>query len=156
MGRGIAQKGWALVYGGSNIGLMGELAREAHKGGAKVTGIIPKLLHGKVPALVVPHELIITDDMRYRKTEMELRAHAFVALPGGFGTLEELLEILTLKQLGHHAKPVVIVNLRSFYNPLLRVFEEMFEKKFAKPKNRELYHVSPDVKGAFEYLEGKI
>lgn len=154
LGEEIARRGLTLVYGGSDIGLMGELARAAHAGGAKVVGIIPKALHGKVRAFKGDHELVVTDDLRHRKTLMEMRSQAFVALPGGFGTLEELLEIVTLKQLGHHNKPVVIVNTKSFYDPLIRMFDEMFEKKFTRTKHRELYRVSADVKGAFKCLEG--
>lgn len=154
LGQEIARRGLTLVYGGSDIGLMGELARATHKGGGKVVGIIPKVLHGKVRAFKGYHELVVTDDLRLRKTVMETRSQAFVALPGGFGTLEELLEIVTLKQLGHHNKPVVIVNTKSFYAPLIRMFEDMFEKKFTRTKHRELYHVSADVKGALKYLEG--
>ena len=153
LGGEIARRGLTLIYGGSDIGLMGELARSAHAGGGKVVGIIPKALHGKVRAFKEYHELIVTDDLRHRKTVMEMRSQAFVALPGGFGTLEELLEIVTLKQLGHHNKPVVIVNTRFFYDPLIRLFDEMFEKKFARTKHREIYHVCADVKGALKNLE---
>ena len=153
LGGEIARRGFTLVYGGSDIGLMGELARAAHKGGGKVVGIIPKALHGKVRPFTNYHELVVTDDLRHRKTLMETRSHTFIALPGGFGTLEELLEIVTLKQLGHHAKPIIIVNIRSFYDPLLRLFDEMFEKKFTRPKHRELYQVSGDIEEVFKVLK---
>ena len=132
---------------------MGEMARAARKEGGKVVGIIPKLIHGKVEALPSEHELIVTEDMRHRKTVMELRSDAFVALPGGFGTLEELMEILTLKQLGYHSKAIVLLNAGGFYETLIGFFEEFYAKKFAKRKNRDLYHIAKTVPEVFEYLE---
>ncbi|OGR88605.1 MAG: Rossman fold protein, TIGR00730 family [Elusimicrobia bacterium RIFCSPLOWO2_01_FULL_60_11] len=153
LGREISKRGLTLVYGGSDIGLMGELARTVHKGGGKVVGIIPKVLHGKVRPFNNYHELVVTDDLRHRKTLMETRSDAFIILPGGFGTLEELLEIVTLKQLGHHTKPIVIINTKSYYAPLLDMFEEMFKKEFARSRYRDLYHVCADAAGAFKYLE---
>ena len=151
LGELIAQKGYGLVYGGGNAGLMGALARSAHQHGAGVVGIIPKLLHSKVQPLKCPHELIVTPDMRERKTVMELRSDAFVALPGGYGTLEELMEIITLKQLKYHSKPIVVMNIRGFYDPLLEFFEKLTEGKFAK--KRPLYYVTDDPKKVFPYIE---
>ena len=153
LGEEIARRKLALVYGGSDLGLMGELARSAHKHGGKIVGIIPKGLHLKVPALKAEHELIVTEDLRHRKTVMEMRSDAFVALPGGFGTLEELMEILTLKQLGYHNKPIVLLNTKGFYDPLISFFEKLFKDRFAHRKNRELYRLVPTVKSVFECLE---
>lgn len=152
LGREIARRGYTLVYGGSNLGLMGELARSACRQGGSVIGIIPRKLQEIVPSLKEQHELLVTEDLRHRKTLMELRSGAFVALPGGFGTLEELMEILALKQLGYHDKPVVILNALGFYDPLIALFEKIFKGRFAKPKYRELYHACKDVPSVFEYL----
>lgn len=153
VGRGIAERWWTLVYGGSDLGLMGRLARAADRSKGKVVGIIPDMLHKKVPLLGGPHELIVTPDLRQRKTIMELKSDAFIALPGGFGTLEELLEILTLKQLKCHSKPVVILNTNGFYDPLLEFFERMFEQKFAKHKHRELFFTAKTPQEAFKHIE---
>jgi uncharacterized protein (TIGR00730 family) len=84
---------------------------------------------------------------------MEARSDAFVGLPGGFGTLEEILEILTLKQLGLHTKPIVLVNTNGFYDPLIQLFERIYQERFAKPDYRQLYHVAPDAASVFSYLE---
>ncbi len=153
LGEGLVKREFTLVYGGSNIGLMGELARTVSRGGGRVIGIIPKVLEKWVPKLDAKHKLIVTEDLRHRKTLMEAKSDAFVALPGGFGTLEELLEILTLKQLKFHSKPIVILNTNGFYNPLLAFFETVFKKKFAKHKYRELFHVTDDIEDALRHIE---
>lgn len=153
LGREIARRNLTLVYGGSNLGLMGALARAAFKGGGKIVGIIPETLHRQVPRLDAEHELVVTSDLRHRKTLMEARSDAFIALPGGFGTLEELLEIIALKQLGFHSKPIAILNVRGFYTPLIDFFDQLFREKFVKSKHRELYRVCTDVGDVFSYLE---
>ncbi len=156
LGEAIAERNYTLVYGGSNIGLMGELARTAAGKGGRVIGIIPKLIKNMVPALDAKHKLIVTEDLRHRKTLMEAESDAFVALPGGFGTLEELMEILTLKQLKYHSKPIVLLNTRGFYDPLIHLFEEFFKKKFAKHKYRELYYVTKSVDDLFSHIENTL
>jgi hypothetical protein len=98
-------------------------------------------------------ELIVTRDLRERKTLMEQLADIFVALPGGFGTLEEMLEMLTLKQLQHHKKPVVLVNTNGFYDRLLDLFDHFYQQRFAKPEHRDLYCVAPDPVSAFTYID---
>ena len=152
LGALIARHGCSLVYGGWRIGLMGAVARAAHQHGGQVIGVIPAALHAKGLAYLAADELIVTRDLRERKAVMESRADAFVGLPGGFGTLEELLEIVTLKQLKFHAKPIVLVNTRDFYDPLQRMFERIYQERFAKPDGRQLYHVTPDTGGVFSYL----
>lgn len=152
LGTEIAARGLTLVYGGGDLGLMGAAARAARAGGGHVIGIIPQVLYESRINCDLANELTVTRDLRERKALMEARADAFVVLPGGFGTLEEVLEILTLRQLRQHAKPVVLLNVQGFYNPLLAVFEHLYVEKFAKPF-RELYHVASDVPGAFAYLE---
>jgi hypothetical protein len=152
LGAEIAARGCTLVYGGANLGLMGTVARAVHRGGGRVVGVIPQALQGKGLTYEEADDLVVTRDMRERKAEMETRADAFVALPGGFGTLEELLEVLTLRQLRLHTKPIVLLNTRGFYAPLVALFEHFYGERFAKPL-REFYHVAPDVAGAFTYLD---
>jgi cytokinin riboside 5'-monophosphate phosphoribohydrolase len=152
-GAALAQRGRALVYGGGNIGLMGTLARSVHEHGGKVIGVIPEALRELELAYKGADELIVTANLRERKAAMESRAEAFVALPGGYGTLEEVVEILTLKQLHYHAKPIVIVNTADFYRPLLTMFEQLYAQKFAKPETRMLYHVADDAADALAYID---
>jgi uncharacterized protein (TIGR00730 family) len=153
LGAQIARRGWKLIYGGSNIGLMGIAARTAHENGGQVIGVIPEVLHAAGLAYDGADELIVTGDLRERKAIMEAQADAFVTLPGGFGTLEEALEILTLKQLGFHARPVVFLNVNGFFDLLLALFERLFDERFSKPAFRQLYHVAPDVENALDYIE---
>lgn len=152
-GEGIARGGHTLVYGGTKVGLMGAVADAAISGGAAAVGVIPEALRARGIAHPGLSELIITPDMRTRKATMEERATAFVGLPGGFGTLEEIFEVLTLKQLEYHAKPIVLFNWNGFYNPLLDLFEHIYARRFAKPEHRRLYHVASDVEEVFQYLE---
>ena len=153
LGSLLARRGYTLIYGGGRIGLMGALAKAVHQNGGRVIGVIPEFLRSKGLAYEAADELVITRDMRERKATMEARADGFVALPGGFGTLEEVLEIVTLKQLGLHAKPVVMVNTQDFYAPLLEVFERMYQERFAKPDYRQLYHFVADASGALDYIK---
>ena len=152
LGARLARQGYTLVYGGGRIGLMGTLARAVHQNGGRVIGIIPEFLRSKGLAYEAADELVTTRDLRERKAAMEARADGFVALPGGFGTLEEALEIITLKQLGLHAKPVVIVNTQGFYSPLLELMERIYQERFAKPEFRQLYHFASDISEVFSYI----
>ncbi len=152
LGRGIAERGLTLVYGGGNLGLMGAAALGARACGGRIVGIMPQALIAKGINCDIADELLVARDLRERKAWMEERADAFVALPGGFGTLEEVLEILTLRQLQQHIKPVVLLNTSNFYNPLVALFEHLYAEQFARPF-RELYYVAADVADAFAYLE---
>lgn len=152
LGAEIARQGYGLVYGGTTVGLMGTVAEAVKANGGMTVGVIPEALHGRGIGHGALDELIITKDMRERKATMEARASAFVALPGGFGTLEELFEILTLKQLGYHSKPVAVLNVNGFYDPLLGLIEHIYEQRFARPDYRALYHFAPDVADLFGYL----
>jgi uncharacterized protein (TIGR00730 family) len=98
-------------------------------------------------------ELVVTTDMRTRKAAMDQRSDSFIALPGGYGTMEELLEIITLKQLNYHEKPVVILNTAGFYDPLLAQFECIIHLNFAKPSCRELYYVTDNIMEALAYID---
>jgi uncharacterized protein (TIGR00730 family) len=125
LGRALAADGVGLVYGGGSDGLMGRLARAALAAGGRVTGVIPNFLIRKEHALTAAHELIVVGDMHERKQAMFDRADAFVALPGGVGTLEELVEQMTWAQLNRHAKPILIANIGGFWRPLLALFAHM-------------------------------
>jgi len=152
LGRLIGAGGSTLVYGGGAIGLMGIVARQVHGGGGRVVGVIPHSMVRQEIVYTKADELVVTQTMRQRKQIMERRSDAFVALPGGFGTLEELLEILTLRQLAMHDKPVVIINVGGYYDPLLDLFEHLFEQRFANPKHRRSYRVVTEPDTALDGL----
>jgi uncharacterized protein (TIGR00730 family) len=120
VGSEIARRGWALVYGGGNVGLMGEVADAALAGGATVTGVIPESLKAREVAHRGLTELHVVPDMHVRKQMMAERADVFLALPGGIGTLEELFEVWTWRQLGYHAKPIGLLNVEGYFDDLLR------------------------------------
>ena len=152
-GRLLAERGHTLVYGGGNVGLMGTVARAVHEHGGEVFGVIPEALRQvEGVAYEVADELIITETMQERKRLMFTRAEAFVVLPGGFGTLEEFMEVLTLRQLGYHHKPIALVNTDGFYDPLLDLFEHYYRTGFAKTQYRALYHVAPTPADALDYI----
>jgi hypothetical protein len=125
LGRTLAAEGVGLVYGGGGDGLMGRLARATIAAGGHVTGVIPNFLVRKEHALSAAHEMIVVGDMHDRKQTMFDRADAFVALPGGVGTLEELVEQMTWAQLNRHAKPILIANIAGFWRPLLALIAHM-------------------------------
>ena len=133
LGAELAAHGLGLVYGGGSLGLMGELARATLDHGGRVTGIIPSFLTEKEKMMRDVDELIVTTDMHERKRIMFERSDAFVALPGGVGTLEELVEQLTWVQLGRHAKPVVVANIEGFWNPFLALLTHMKADAFIRP-----------------------
>ncbi len=133
LGGGMAKAGIGLVYGGGSLGLMGETARAVLKHGGRVTGIIPAFLSEKERMLREVDELIVTKDMHERKRLMFERSDAFVALPGGIGTLEELVEQLTWAQLGRHTKPIVLANIDHFWDPLIGLLDHMRQQAFIRP-----------------------
>lgn len=132
-GRALAMAGVGLVYGGGSLGLMGEIARTVLRHGGHVTGIIPQFLTSRERMLRDVQELIVTQDMHERKRLMFEKSDAFVALPGGVGTLEELVEQLTWSQLGQHTKPIVVADIGGFWQPLLALFDHMREEAFVRP-----------------------
>jgi uncharacterized protein (TIGR00730 family) len=131
-GRILAENGIRLVYGGGSVGLMGTLADAVLDHGGAVTGVIPDFLVNREHMLVRAQERIITRDMHERKRVMFERADAFVALPGGVGTLEELVEQLTWAQLGRHKKPILIVNIERFWDPLCALLDQMEKLEFIR------------------------
>ncbi len=132
LGRMLASSRIGLVYGGGSLGLMGEIARAVLDHGGHVTGIIPGFLSEREHMLTEAQELIVVEDMHQRKHLMFVKSDAFVALPGGLGTLEEFVEQLTWSQLGRHARPIVLANVEGFWNPLLVQFESMQSEGFIR------------------------
>jgi uncharacterized protein (TIGR00730 family) len=133
LGKSFAENGIRLVYGGGSVGLMGAVAKSTLDHGGAVTGIIPEFLKSRELALTRVQEMIVTPDMHERKRLMFERSDAFVALPGGIGTLEELVEQLTWAQLGRHNKPILLANIDNFWDPLLALLSHMRATEFIRP-----------------------
>ena len=153
MGTLIGARGHTLIYGGAQIGLMGQVAQKAMAHGGQAIGVMPRMMTERGLALTALDELIITETMAERKAMMIERADAFLALPGGFGTLEELSEVLTLKQLGYLGHAVVLLNTAHIYDRLLAFFETLILERFAKAEQRQSFHVSETPLQAIEYIE---
>jgi uncharacterized protein (TIGR00730 family) len=132
-GKILAENGVRLVYGGGSVGLMGTLAHAVLDHGGAVTGVIPEFLIKRERPRRLPQELVVTPDMHQRKQTMFERADGFVALPGGIGTLEELVEQLTWAQLGRHQKPILIANINGYWDPLLTLIKHMRTVQFVPP-----------------------
>jgi uncharacterized protein (TIGR00730 family) len=137
LGKEIARRGFALVYGGSDLGLMGAVSQSALDNGAEVTGIMPKIFEGRVqhPKLT---ELHIVETMHQRKAMMSDMADGFIALPGGMGTFEEILEVVTWAQIGFHTKPCGLLNINGYYDKLLQFLDEAVNQRFIWPAHREM------------------
>jgi hypothetical protein len=153
LGREMVMRGWGLVYGGGRTGIMGAVARAVKQNGGRVIGVIPEFMKLRELAYDEADELVTVITMRERKLLMETRADAFVALPGGWGTLEEILEILTLRQLDVVKKPCVLLNQDGFYDPLLQLFERMLAENFFKASNMDLFRVASTASEAFAQIE---
>ncbi|MFM7533701.1 MAG: TIGR00730 family Rossman fold protein [Rubrivivax sp.] len=133
VGRQIGQRGWQLVYGGGNVGLMGALADAALASGARVVGVIPRSLVAREVGHLSLHEQLVVDTMHQRKQAMAERADAFLALPGGIGTLEELYEVWTWRHLGYHDQPIGLLNAGGFYDGLLGFMRHTVAEGFLSP-----------------------
>ena len=153
VGGRIGERGDELVYGGTAVGSMRRLSEAVRGAGGHVTGVLPILMQERGLADDGCDELVVTDGMSGRKQVMIDRADAFVALPGGLGTLEELFEVLTLKQLGYHDKPIVLFDVDDFWRPLLELLEHLYERGFVRPEYARLYRVVRDVDELFRYLD---
>lgn len=153
LGQALAARGIGLVYGAGAEGLMGALARGAAGAGGTVVGVVPEKMNVDGVIYDGCTELFVTRTMRERKALMEEKADAFVALPGGFGTFEELLEIITLKQLGYHQKPIAILNTNGYYDALIEQFDTAVAQKFASPDVLTLFGVFGDIDKALAYIE---
>ncbi len=153
LGAAVAARGWRLVYGGGSVGLMGVAARAALAGGGEVVGIIPQALLEREQGLDEVSELIITESLRERKGIMFERSDLFVALPGGFGTLEEVVETLTLRQLRYHNKPIYFLNTAGFFDPLLAFFEHAVAAGFIQRDHLGLFAVVSEVQELLALVE---
>ncbi|NBC28323.1 MAG: TIGR00730 family Rossman fold protein [Bacteroidetes bacterium] len=144
-GKKIAERGIELVYGGSSLGVMGILANAVMENGGRVTGVIPGNLFSKEVAHTGITELITVEDMHERKSKMAGLATAFVAMPGGFGTMEELFEIITWNQIGIIQKPVTLLNIDGFYDPLLSMIHQAEHAGFIRKKNTDILQEATSV-----------
>jgi uncharacterized protein (TIGR00730 family) len=154
VGAGLAKRGWRMVYGGGSVGLMGITARTALADGAHVTGVIPDKLVDREVALDDVSELIHTRTMRERKQIMDERSDAFLILPGGIGTLEELIEMVSLRQLGYHDRPIVLVDADGFWAPLQAQVQRMADHGMLHAAMDRLWTYAHSVDAALAALDG--
>ncbi|XP_077213271.1 cytokinin riboside 5'-monophosphate phosphoribohydrolase LOG8-like [Tasmannia lanceolata] len=153
LGRELVRRKIDLIYGGGSAGLMGLISKTVYDGGCHVLGVIPSAL---VPLEISGHavgEVMITTDMHQRKAEMARRADAFIALPGGYGTMEELLEMITWSKLGIHDKPIGLLNVNGYYDCLLALFDKGVEEGFISPSQRNIIVSAPDPPELFQRME---
>ena len=153
LGSLIGQRGYMLVFGGGMRGLMGAVAKAAHSHKGHVTGVIPKVLDRPGVVYKDADRLIVTEDLRERKAEMSRITDAFIALPGGFGTIEETMEALTFKQLGLHTSPVVFLNTNRFFEPVMNLFSHLISEKFLHPSCEALYYLADTPEDALNHIE---
>ena len=149
----ISKEDFSIIHGAGSIGLMGTLMETASKLGVEVTGVIPERLNRENIVNDKFQKLIITPDMKERKEYMRTNSDAFVILPGGFGTLEELLETLTLKQLKYHSKPIVIINFDGFYDKLFEMFDVLYKEQFTNESYKNLYYICDNNEDAINYIK---
>ncbi|MFV0491863.1 MAG: TIGR00730 family Rossman fold protein [Pseudorhodobacter sp.] len=143
-GEMIARQGWRLVYGAGDIGLMGEVARAALAGGAPTMGVIPTHLMSREIGKRDLTQLVITEDMHERKKVMFMNSDAVVVLPGGAGSLDEFFEVLTWRQIGLHEKPIFLLDLDGYWQPLVGLINHIVREGFAEPEIRDYFHPVPD------------
>lgn len=153
LGLAMAKRGHSLVFGGGASGMMGAAARGMTQGSGEIIGVAPRFFD--VDGVLYPHctEFIFTETMRERKSIMEEKADAFIMTPGGIGTFEEFYEILTLRQLGRHSKPIAILNVDDYYRPLIEMQEKAIAQSFMKPECEALCGWFDDVSQLLDYLE---
>lgn len=149
----LGKSGYDMVYGGSSLGLMWACAEKVKQNGAQLIGVMPERLHNMGVHTDECVELFITPCMRSRKAKMDELSDAVVALAGGFGTLEELSEMIVQKQLGYNNKPIVILNTNGFYDKLIEFFDEIISQKFARDTAKKLYFVANTPREAIEYIK---
>jgi uncharacterized protein (TIGR00730 family) len=152
LGAEIARRGMGLVYGGGTVGLMGVVADAAIATGAPVTGVIPRALHAREISHGGVTELLVVESMHDRKLAMAERADAFAALPGGVGTIEELVEALTWTQLGIHAKPVGVLDVAGYWEPLAALLDHARQARFVRPEHRDMLIRQTTVPGLLDAL----
>jgi uncharacterized protein (TIGR00730 family) len=155
-GNHIGKRGWRLIYGGGGVGLMGLVANSTMEAGGDALGIIPEFLSLREAGHTDLDDLIVTSGMHDRKQIMYSFADAFIALPGGVGTLDETIEILTWKQLERHKKPIILIDTNNFWKTFLAVLENSVETGFMDKSIYELLEIAPDVETAFKIIESHI
>jgi uncharacterized protein (TIGR00730 family) len=155
LGAALARAGWGLVYGGASVGLMGAVADAALAGGAEAIGVLPELLAGSEIAHHGLTRLEMVPTMHARKARMAKLADAFLVLPGGYGTLDELMEIVTWKQLRMHAKPLVLINTNRYWDGLLAFLDTAVDAGFLKAQNRGLLDVAADAEEAVRMIASR-
>ena len=153
LGRKLAERGHSLIFGGGNTGMMGAAARGMHENGGRIIGVAPSFFN--VDGVLYPHcdEIIYTETMRQRKQKMEDMSDGFIVTPGGVGTFEEFFEILTLKQLRRLSKPIAILNLNNYYDPMLSMLRHAAETNFMSENNFRLFFVTDEIEQALDYIE---
>jgi uncharacterized protein (TIGR00730 family) len=156
LGQTLAERSIGLIYGGANVGLMSAVANGCLNKGGRVTGVLPRFIKDKGIAHKNLTEMILVDTMHERKTKMDELSDGAIALPGGFGTLEEFFEVLAWSQLGLHKKPVGLLNINGFYDPLKDLTRKMVEKGFLKEENRKMLLISDDVDCLLGLLENYV
>ncbi|ABQ07701.1 TIGR00730 family Rossman fold protein [Flavobacterium johnsoniae] len=156
LGKTLSEQNIELVYGGANVGLMGAVADGALNAGGKVIGVLPNFLRSKEIAHLGLTELILVESMHERKTKMNDLCDGVIALPGGFGTLEELFEMLTWAQLGLHKKPIAILNIDGFYDALIELLKVMVEKGLLKDVNASMVLVSDNIEDLLNKMRNYI
>jgi uncharacterized protein (TIGR00730 family) len=156
LGQTLAKQNIELVYGGANVGLMGAVADGILKEGGKAIGVLPNFLRSKEIAHLGLTELILVESMHERKTKMNDLCDGVIALPGGFGTLEELFEMLTWAQLGLHKKPIAILNIDGFYDSLIELTKVMVEKGFLKDVNQKMLLVSDNIDDLLDQMKNYV
>ncbi|WP_042479255.1 LOG family protein [Bacillus ndiopicus] len=154
LGEVLANAGHGIVYGGSNIGLMGQVADAALHSGGKVIGVMPTHLQKREIAHTSLTEIHFVDSMHVRKAKMVELADAFIALPGGCGTLDEYFEVFTWAQIGLHEKPVILYNVNGFYDAIAQHFEKMLDEGFIRVEQRNLLHIATSPQQIIEILAG--
>ncbi|WP_405783142.1 TIGR00730 family Rossman fold protein [Streptomyces sp. NBC_00859] len=152
LGDALGRRGADLVYGAGGSGVMGAVSQAAHRAGAKVTGVIPHALHERERAVEACGEIFVVPSMHERKALIYRLSDAFLVLPGGFGTLDELMEVATWNQLGYHQKPVVLVNVREFFQPLISMLDRMEEEGFFTARERSIVRVADGTDAALDML----
>ncbi|WP_103255662.1 TIGR00730 family Rossman fold protein [Tabrizicola aquatica] len=152
----IARNGWRLVYGAGDIGIMGEVAAAAQADGAAMLGVIPVHLLGRERAPRDMTQTIVTEDMHERKKVMFMNSDAVVVLPGGAGSLDEFFEVLTWAQIGLHGKPILLLDVQGYWQPLLRLLDHVIAEGFAAPTLRDLFQTVSDVPALNAALAGAL
>ena len=152
LGEELAKRKITLVYGGGNLGLMGQLANTTMKEGGRVIGYMPEHLKNLEEPNWDITEMHMVDSMHTRKRLMFEKAGGFFVLPGGFGTLDEAFEMITWRQLGHHEKPVIFININEYWTPLQDLTSNIFDQHFAKTKKKKYFQFAPSISEAFRFL----